>query len=571
MNTIGNQTGANQGRSLSDASLNLKGTSINISADGKGVSHSGKAITGANAGAIRQTAQITGNMILSQMKPGTSFAGDIIDVCGNAIKLLLSGEKMLSATATDARNLNIGDHIIFNVSSNNGSSVVIKPVKVNHFNTNMLLRALEAAEIPATEKNKNIIRAMMAHEMPIDKNSVMEMMKKVDMFKTENPEYIVSMDKHGIPLTQENVEQFGAYKNCEHRIMSQAETIANDIPDLLTELAAGGEDNKAVNLAKGFVQILGDSLLHNNESLLDKGNIDITLPKENIVLENIVLENAELENTDFKNQELANDEFKDLSLAKENDIAGNNINMQEQLKEPLTTEQVLERLNKLKGDELKDFLGSDDFKDFVKDKIERSFEININRLPTDGDDTKEMVKKLYENLNKKTDALLELLNNVGQGKSNLAQTATNMRGNMQFMQDLSQMASYVQLPVKFNQGKAHSELYVYNRRKGMPVDKDVITAFLHLDMEYLGATDINVKMERQSITTEFSLSDRESMAIVEENLYLLKERLEKKGYTATFTVDMNLSKEGKQQPFDTLLETDKPQISIKRYSFDVRA
>jgi hypothetical protein len=78
-------------------------------------------------------------------------------------------------------------------------------------------------------------------------------------------------------------------------------------------------------------------------------------------------------------------------------------------------------------------------------------------------------------------------------------------------------------------------------------------------------------MERQSITTEFSLSDRESMAIVEENLYLLKERLEKKGYTATFTVDMNLSKEGKQQPFDTLLETDKPQISIKRYSFDVRA
>ena len=132
------------------------------------------------------------------------------------------------------------------------------------------------------------------------------------------------------------------------------------------------------------------------------------------------------------------------------------------------------------------------------------------------------------------------------------------------------MKSKNHLPVKFNESKAHGELYVYNRRKGMPVEKDVITAFLHLDLDNLGATDINVTMEKKSVTTQFSLSDVESMRIVEENLPMLKERLEKKGYIATFTVDSAAGATG-ETPFDVLLETDKPQISIKRYSFDVRA
>lgn len=549
MNTIGNQTASRT--TQGEAKTNIKGTSTGMPTGGRGV-------TVTNAGAVRQTAQINGNMVLAQMKPGTNFAGDIIDVRGNAIKLLLTGEKLLNATATDARNLNIGDHIIFNVSSNNGSSVVIKPVKVNHFNTNMLLRALEAAEMPTTEKNKSIVRAMMEHEMPIDKNSVMEMMKKVEIFKTDNPEYIVAMDKHGIPLTQENVEQYGAYKNCEHRLMAQAESMADDIPQLLSESMAGGDESKAVNLAKALLDILNESPLQPE---------DTPVKNSENVLTNITLQPEELSESDTQflksmglTDEAAGAVYEGAGLEQEKPV----------IKEPLTSEQVMERLNTLKGDELKQFIESDDFKAHIREKLERSFEININKLPTEGEETKELVKKLYESLDKKTESMLELLNNSGEGHSRLAQNATNMRNNMQFMQDLSQMASYVQLPVKFNESKAHGELYVYNRKKGMPVDKDVLTAFLHLDMDNLGATDINVTMEKQTVTTQFSLSDEESMRIVEENLPLLKERLEKKGYHASFTVDTAAGIE-EENPFDKVLETDKPQISIKRYSFDVRA
>lgn len=551
MNTIGNQTNT---RTTSESSVNLKGASANVSTGGRGV-------TVTNAGAIRQTAQITGNMILAQLKPGTNFSGDIIDVCGNAIKLLLSGEKMLNATATDAKNLNIGDHITFNVASNDGKSVVIKPVVVNHLNTNMLLRALEAAEMPMSEKNQNIVRAMMEHEMPIDKNSVMEMMKKVEVFKTDNPEHIVAMDKHGIPLTQENVEQFGAYKNYEHRIMSQAESMADDIPQMLSELTTGADEGKAVNLAKSLVNILNEAPLHQGENNVNATNADSQQNVEQM---------AGISALDTENLSDADMQFlKSMGMMEEGVVFEGNMSEQS-VKQPLSFEQVMHNLDTLKGEELKMFLDSDDFKTFIKDKIEKSFEININKLATEGEETKELVKKLYEILDKKTESMLELLNNAGEGQSKLAQTATNMRNNMQFMQDLSQMASYVQLPVKFNESKAHGELYVYNRKKGMPIDKDVVTAFLHLDMDNLGATDINVTMEKKSVTTQFSLSDPESMRIVEENLPMLKERLEKKGYIASFTVD-TAAGVADSNPFDKVLETDKPQISIKRYSFDVRA
>lgn len=560
MNTISNQTTTRT--ASGEASANLKGTSTNVPTGGRGVAV-------ANAGAVRQVAQITGNMILAQLRPGTSFAGDIIDVRGNAIKVLLSGEKTLNATATDAKNLNIGDHITFNVASNDGKAVVIKPVVINHLNTNMLLRALEAAEVPASEKNQNIVRAMMEHEMPIDKNSVTEMMKKIEVFKTDNPEHIVAMEKHEIPLTQENVEQFGDYKNYEHRIMSQAESMGDDIPQMLSELVTGGDEGKAVNLAKSLVNILNESPLFQNEAV-SRDSVSTNQPNTTQTTEQVQVAN--------ETQQMPADEKlsdSDLQFLKSMGLMEDGVVFESDLpeqnpKQQLNVEQIMHNLDSLKGDELKKFLDSDDFKDFIKDKIEKSFELNINKLGADGEETKELVKKLYENLNKKTEAMLQLLNNAGEGQSKLAHTALNMRNNMQFMQDLSQMASYIQLPVKFNENKAHGELYVYNRKKGMPVDKDVITAFLHLDLDHLGATDINVRMEKKSVMTQFSLSDEESMLIVEENLPMLKERLEKKGYVATFTVD-TAAGVADGNPFDKVLETDKPQVSIKRYSFDVRA
>lgn len=553
MNTIGKNVSSTSG--ASDVK-SVRGTSSGNVSQG-----TGRAASSVNVSAVKQTSQITGNMLLSQMKPGTTFSGDIIDVRGSAIKILLSNDKTLDAASTDSKNLNIGDHITFNVSSNNGQTVVIKPLKINTFNTNVLLKALEASETPANEKNINIVKAMMRNEMSIDKNSLSDMIKKVEAFKTDNPENIVAMERHGIPLTQENVDQFSAYKNFEHRIMAQAESLAEDVPEMLKDVLTTGDSQKAAQMAKEITDILMQNLPDEADSNISE---DITGKTPTVT----AMENEVSAEDEAFLQKMGLSQDEGVVFISEKDNPGS-LEAHIPVKN-ISYDEVMKNLNSLSGEELKEFLSSPEFKHFVKDKVEKNFELNVNKLGQNDDEVKKNVKKLYENLDKKTESLLNVLENAGQKESRVGNTVSNIRNNMQFMQDLNQMAAYVQLPVKFNENKAHGDLYVFNRKKGMPVDKDVVTAFLHLDMESLGATDVHVSLEKKALKTDFVLSDGESARIVEQHLFELKERLEKKGFTASINVELEPD-EAKSNPFDKVLETDKPQISIKRYSFDVRA
>lgn len=519
------------------------------------------ATTVTNGNAIRQTAQITGNMLLAQMQPGSTFSGDIIDVRGYAIKILLGDEKTLDATTADSKNLNIGDHITFNVSSNDGKTVMIKPIKINNFNTNVLLKALEAAEVPTNDRNIKVVKTMMQNEMSIDKQSLSEMIKKVDTLEAEEPQDVVMMERHGIPLSKENVQQFAAYRNCEHRIMAQVDTVATQIPEILEEALQSNDSQTVASLGKEIIRLLNDDVdttaIYNKMNTSEDGTVKV-IQKENSYIKEQAVENNS-EDEAFLEKLNIKDEGVVLSVNTYNDS-----------KIKLTTEQVLGKLNNLNSEELKEFLVSDEFKDYIKDKVEKNFELNVNRLGDNETEVKENVKKLYERLDKKTELLMNLLENSGNKDNILYQTTSNMRNNMQFMQDLSQMAAYIQLPVKLNESKAHGDLYVFNRKNGKPVNKDSITAFLHLDLEHLGATDVDVLLEGKTLKTQFSLKDITSVKLVEEHLDELKERLTKRGYSVTLNA-LVMPDSSNENAFMNMLENDKPQISIKRYSFDVRA
>ena len=519
------------------------------------------ATTVTNGNAIRQTAQITGNMLLAQMQPGSTFSGDIIDVRGYAIKILLGDEKTLDATTADSKNLNIGDHITFNVSSNDGKTVMIKPIKINNFNTNVILKALEAAEVPTNDRNIKVVKTMMQNEMSIDKQSLSEMIKKVDTLEAEEPQDVVMMERHGIPLSKENVQQFAAYRNCEHRIMAQVDTVATQIPEILEEALQSNDSQTVASLGKEIIRLLNDDVdttaTYNKMNTSEDGTVKVIQKENSYIKEQAVENNSEDEAF-----------LEKLNIKDEGVILSVNTNNDSKIK--LTTEQVLGKLNNLNSEELKEFLVSDEFKDYIKDKVEKNFELNVNRLGDNETEVKENVKKLYERLDKKTELLMNLLENSGNKDNILYQTTSNMRNNMQFMQDLSQMAAYIQLPVKLNESKAHGDLYVFNRKNGKPVNKDSITAFLHLDLEHLGATDVDVLLEGKTLKTQFSLKDITSVKLVEEHLDELKERLTKRGYSVTLNA-LVMPDSSNENAFMNMLENDKPQISIKRYSFDVRA
>jgi len=218
-------------------------------------------------------------------------------------------------------------------------------------------------------------------------------------------------------------------------------------------------------------------------------------------------------------------------------------------------------------------LNFDILKDEITKLVKEKLLVDKDIFTKPENEIKEELEKYYKEVNDKTDKVLKTLENAGMEKSILHQNMNNVKSNISFMNDLNNMALYMQFPVKFNENEAHGELYVLNRNRGKKVEKDVLTAFLHLDMENLGATDVNIRLEKEQLTTKFTLEDTISQDIVEEHLPELQKRLEEKGYFATLLVE-EISKDDDnvyQSPFEQVLALQEPKNIIKRYTLDVRA
>ena len=113
-------------------------------------------------------------------------------------------------------------------------------------------------------------------------------------------------------------------------------------------------------------------------------------------------------------------------------------------------------------------------------------------------------------------------------------------------------------------------MYVYTNKKSSANKKDDLTALLHLDMEYLGALDVYVKMAGNNVSTNFCLETEELLDFIYDHIELLTERLNKKGYN--FTPTMTVREEGKNIDFEKdFLDVASPVVPVSRYMFDIKA
>lgn len=523
-----------------------------------------------NSGRVSNSSNTPGNVpvtrvasaaLLANLSKGSVFSGDIIDIRNSAIKILLDGNQTIQAKAMNGSDLNIGDYIKFMVKENNGSQILIKALSIDNRQSNPLVLALESANIPVNERNMQMVSEMMRNEMSIDKYSINEMYKNISAFESESPASIVNIVRHDILLTGENIKQFDNYMNYEHRIMYELHDIASDIPEFIKANLDSNESGM-----RGFVAELLTELPDTIVSDTNDTSIINMVADEDIFINNI------------DDTEIVDVGLNDNSIEEKNSQSGvvnDDMPLENQVTQSgiddmkyLDTKSALNLIATLPKDELSQFISSNKFEKLVKEAMSKDFSLNVNEFTDNGNEIKESVIRLYEKLEKNIEKFMDLLKNTGSNTDNLSDKLNNLKNNLSFMNEINQMASYVQLPLKFSETKNHGDLYVYNKNHGKIVDKDVITAFMHLDMEYLGATDINIRLEKNSLNTTFSIADDLSVQIIDEHLYELKERLEKAG----FIVSLSVTRENKEiTPFEEMLETDKPKISIKRYSFDVRA
>ena len=113
------------------------------------------------------------------------------------------------------------------------------------------------------------------------------------------------------------------------------------------------------------------------------------------------------------------------------------------------------------------------------------------------------VDKLYERLNNQMNRLNQALSQSARADTPLAKTVANVSNNINFMNQLNQMFTYVQIPLKMQGQNANGELFVYTNKKSLAKKDGSVSALLHLDMEHLGSVDVHVSMTSQKVATKF--------------------------------------------------------------------
>lgn len=547
---------------------------------------------------------------IRNLKPGQTLQGTVVGRNGNTVQIALTQEFSINAKIDQNIQLTLGQLMSFEIKTNNGSLLSLSPLYTNTANVETILRALSAAGLQETAGNIEMVAAMMEEGMPIDKESILNMSRQLLEFPGQDPTSVIQMTRLGLPITEADIRQFEQYKNLNYQLLDSAETIMDELPKVFAELISEGNPQEAhifyQNVLDIFTSMGEDNVLVQAD--IEQQNAGQTVAEMELLLQNKVNEPAgteqsviQQEGSDQIQQPASGSEVingNGVSFTQEDNVAETSVltnrqwnSLADMLKEmgieSTLTEQIRngevsprELLNLIKDflgkdkaggimpPELEQVLNSREFHTLLKSEIEKQWLIEPKNV-ADPD----KVEKLYERIRQQSAKLLETLQTADKGNTSAARTVQNLQNNVDFMNKMNQVFTYIQLPLKMTGSKAHGDLYVYTNKKSLAKKDGNVSALLHLDMEHLGPLDVYVAMQNQKVSTNFTLSDESALDLIEQHIGLLDERLAKRGYDlkAQFQIRETEAVKDGEGIMQTILKQDKNISVLSRTSFDMRA
>lgn len=602
---------------------------------------------------------------IGDLSAGSIFEGTINSVRGGKVTLALGNGQTITARLDGKMDLQQGSSMFFQVRANDGQTIAIRPyTELGNVSNPILLNALSAAQVPATDRTLVMVDTMMQEQMSIGRQSILDMAKLVGANPDANVQTIVQMTKLGLPVTEEMAAQFENYLSDRQALVGEMDLAAGHMMELLSDealspetafslygkmldifmpgaeaadagvTAVAGQKSSAAEAGAGA---MAEAVEQENAATVAEaeagaptaaeqgtaaasavaeeagaastaetagqgataeaetgvgvtaeltygrtaetpGTVGELLSKEQIehlgkMLRNIpaLIGNEEIfaggEQEEVFVDTLSEEGPEVAKLMAQEEAA------QEQpvLNEKLTAEQFLQKLGRALAQNggfgfagMQKLFAGKEFQTIFRSVIEKQWLLQPEELKQE-----HKVSGLYERLEQQLSQMEEAVRATGSTQNTFLQTASQIHGNLEFMNQMNQIYHYVQLPLKMSGQNANGELYVYANRKNLRDPDAELTAFLHLDMEQLGSTDVSVRMLNRSVRTNFYLEDDASYDLVEKHLEVLNKRLKSKGYQSSITV----THEKKDISFkENIVKKGKATVgSLHRYSFDVRA
>ncbi|MCR5747580.1 MAG: flagellar hook-length control protein FliK [Lachnospiraceae bacterium] len=554
---------------------------------------------------------------ISGMTVGDVFTGQVTDLTGQTISLLLSDKSSIQAKLSSAMNLQAGQTMSFEVTSNAGGKVQLTPLYANLTAESQMGRALKEAGLPYDARNAEMVQSMMEQGMKIDADSLLQMARSVNNYPNAAPSSVVTMKALDIPLSPENVEQFEIYRNNAHQIAEHVGGLASGfaevagespsvnnmllnaflgeadpaMSELLKEAKAyaaehmeeGIDGDEAGTNAEQTAAAGGEEAASGGEAISADGKgiaadngtntaagAEANASRAGLYGENSVTDTLDELFTPAEKEELSKD-LQKLGVPKElaDKVENNELSTKDTLN--LIRSAINDGAKGLSGEEMEQF--ANHVKHMIKTpaygKLVKNEIMNELLMKPEDMANKDKVQEYFKKVVRDTAQAAEVLNATGRGETTLAAGNQNLHDNVDFMNQMNQVFTYMQMPLKMASEAQHGDLYIYTNKKKLQSGDGNVSALLHLDMTHLGTMDIHVSMNPEKVVkTHFILQREELIDFIAEHLPELDEKINNRGYNMHSDVSINREK---QSVPEMMFNKGKNTRLIQYTAFDAKA
>lgn len=567
------------------------------------------------------------NRQIHSLVPGQTIQGELVARNGSEVQVKLADDVIIKARLEQNMNLEVGKMVTFEVK-NNGHSLYLSPLYTNVATDANILKALDMASLPITQKSIEMTEMMMRAGLSIDRNSLQQVFRESNLFTNADIADIVDLHKLSMSVNEGNLSQLAAYKNLNHQLVNGLNHCMDTLPDTMQNLLQSGDIAGAEKLFQELLNMIqtggtadtaqsadgvgqtGADMMQTplqNPALVQTADGQLlvlpfggdgqvfTFSGDAQLLQTLLqalsdgdegLLQALSDGDEGLLQALAqaggadsNPETGQLSWNQNintlNATLGSDNSMVQLLMQGEHRQVLHSMLQQDNGQSLLQLLaqntgdrgqGVQSLSDYLKGNLQGMWTIT----PEEVADAKQ-VEQLYQRLDRQVKGLMHALESVNQTGTEAYRATVSLSQNLDFMQQLNQAYTFVQLPLRLQQGEnAHGELFVYTNKKHLAAKAGQISALLHLDMKHLGPLDVYVAMQNEKVNTKFYVQDEEMLDFLGAHMDILTERLKARGYH--YQCEMVTREAGEEKTQSSIQQILKANghVPMVHYAFDVR-
>lgn len=501
--------------------------------------------------------------LFSSLSNGETILAKVLSVSEDSFQISTGDNIILNAKADNGVTLSVGSNVLFEVNKFGDDKVSLRPLYLNTNYEETAKTALNQAGISENPRSLELVARSMEYGNPIDRDSLLLAYRDVLEFPEVPVKYLVDLRKMGLEVNQANIEGFENFMNMKNVITDAFDHIAEGLADEVSISFYAHENIENTDSVlsngltmKGFEQSLKtidgmikfvDSMEGRSVALLDFFKDDIQL------LINKLSDN----NVDTKN---LNNLFEiDSSVSAKEVLKAVLSDVRSTVISPFESDD--EGIEEIKVPKFESVFKDETVKNVFSRALISSWTLEENNI--EKKEIKELVNRLYN----ESHNLIDALNNSSVKNSSVSEMVNNLNRNLEFMEQLNHYMPYIQIPFNSDNGTHSGELYIYKNKKRLTEGDSELTAYLHLDMDNLGPTDVYVSLKYNNVSTNFKMANEEALNLINDNISFLDKRLSDKGYSLKCEFSVI---EKQKSPLQEMLFANENHLIVSKNSFDAR-